>query len=255
MRRLGDHRLAHDTRFASEYRMKAGSQAQVDRWRRSHGDQLGAQWHIVVRVHSGLCESPTSGDICVCGSNRMENLLKAHVWSRTGAARQKAARNKAARKGSATRLRRQLRETSVIVSSYLEIGRSTPSDLCRRCREALTNQVSIERGIGPECYGRIVNLIGPARMQRAGHCKLAELWAGVSRTCPLAGAWIKIPQVTSCLQNGFPSNPLSPPQTGAPSGWQHVTLSGENRKPRPAIRTVAKKFTRPKKFARLTITL
>ena len=106
-----------------------------------------------MRVHSALCGSLTSGDISVCSSNRMENLLKAHVQSslEQAAARQKAVRNKAARKGTATRLRRQLREINLIVSSYLDTGRWTPSDRYRRCREALTNQVSIERGIGPEC--------------------------------------------------------------------------------------------------------
>jgi hypothetical protein len=84
--------------------------------------------------------------------------------ARAGAAA-KARRSHSARKGGVTALRRQLRDINLLVSSYLETGRWTAAHQCRCCHKQLTDATSIDRGIGPECYARILAVVEAARLR------------------------------------------------------------------------------------------
>lgn len=75
----------------------------------------------------------------------------------------KAKRSKSAKKAGVTGLRRRLREINVIVEGFLASGVWTPASQCRCCHRNLTDPASHERGIGPECFGRILQTVETAR--------------------------------------------------------------------------------------------
>jgi hypothetical protein len=58
---------------------------------------------------------------------------------------------------------RRLREINLVAEGYLASGVWTPASKCRCCHRDLTDPVSRERGIGPECFDRILKVIEAAR--------------------------------------------------------------------------------------------
>jgi hypothetical protein len=74
-------------------------------------------------------------------------------------ARRKERRKKAAAKAVVTRARRLARRKGQIADQIRQGHGVGPRDTCACCLKALQDALSMERGIGPECWQQILQLI------------------------------------------------------------------------------------------------
>ena len=68
-------------------------------------------------------------------------------------------RSKAAHKAAATRARRRVLKINRIVQEYQAKGVLQPARTCRICSRGLSDQESIDRGIGSECWQDVLAAI------------------------------------------------------------------------------------------------
>ena len=118
----------------------------------------------VSRTFSGGVTVCNDGSI-VCRADRPRAEVRAEIKRQIDeiGAREKDKRSKAAKMGGATGLRRRLREINLVVEGYLASGTWTPAPECRCCHRKSYGSRPLERGIGPECFGRILRVIEAAR--------------------------------------------------------------------------------------------
>jgi hypothetical protein len=82
--------------------------------------------------------------------NRYDADLVRRAVQVVEAARQ-ARRREAAQKAVATKVRWRQVRLDKLARDYIA-GRLAPGDRCRICRRAITDEISRQRGIGPECW-------------------------------------------------------------------------------------------------------
>jgi hypothetical protein len=74
------------------------------------------------------------------------------------------ARDSAAAKKAAQRREKRVRETAAKLLKGMKVG---PRKNCASCGKGLIDAVSIERGIGPECWERVLQIVEASRRAEA----------------------------------------------------------------------------------------
>ena len=86
-----------------------------------------------------------------------ENIVRAAV--KRADAQEHEARSNAAKKAAITRARRQERQILAIARRIVANAKIGPRDNCVICSKGLSDQESIERGIGSECWQHVLDQI------------------------------------------------------------------------------------------------
>jgi Family of unknown function (DUF6011) len=94
-----------------------------------------------------------------------EDVVRAAVLAAD--ARRRERRSNAAKKAGETRRRRLALHMDKIVKRMLAGDQIQPAKNCRLCGRGLTDQESITRGIGSECWGGVQNAIERQLANRA----------------------------------------------------------------------------------------
>ncbi len=123
-----------------------------------------SRWHFIPHKGERLFSVGILPDGTLWNPNRYpEDLVREAVFEADERRRQKIAENRGrgAKKAAVTRARRREMELLTVAKKMLRDEKIGPALRCVLCFKALTDPLSINRGIGPECWQHVLQ-----RMER-----------------------------------------------------------------------------------------